>query len=186
MIIHRQTLEHRPDQHYASGRRSDTHREWNPRPVQYDPNSAIETLRRLQNKHSYEHHPERKTTPRHHPSARGERLSPKTKMSNVEAWRRSSALHYNPPSMATSSSSRDSYPRLSEAVGSYAHGQLQHAQSYSTSTRRGLEQPPTTQLTKRPRPNPGAYEFKHILDYFDDIEIYSDGNESIEGSEYCD
>lgn len=186
MIIHRQTLEHRPTQKYTSRRRSDTHREYNLRPVQHDPNSAIETLRRLQNKHSYEHHPERKTTPRHHPSARGERLSPKTKMSNVEAWRRSSALHCDPPSEANTSSSRSFRSQTSNGIGSYAHSQLQHAQGYSTSTERGLEQPSTTQLTKRPRPNPGAYAFKHILAYFDDIEIYSDGNESIEGSEYCD
>jgi len=186
MIIHRQTLGRRPDQYHADRRQPDTYRGYRPQPVQYHPNSALETLRRLYNKQSSEHHPELKTTSRHHPTTREERLSPKTKMSNVEAWRKHSALHYASPSTPNPPSSQISHYRSSQTVGLYRQNHLQHVHKHSTSTKRGLEQPSATQPAKRPRPNPGAYAFKHSLTHFDESDICSDSSESTEGSEYCD
>lgn len=187
MIIHQQIPGHRPDQYYNFRLRFDTDHAHRSQPVRYHPNSAIEALRKLENKQSYEHHPGRKTTSRHRPSARGEILSPETKMSNVEAWRRSSALHYGFPSKTgSSSSSRDSHPRSPEIVDLYPCSHPQHGHDYSTSTKRGLEQPSNAQLTKRPRPNPGAYVFKNILMDIGESDTCSDASEGIDGSEYCD
>jgi len=105
MIIHRQTLGRRPDQYHADRRQPDTYRGHRPQPVQYHPNSALQTLGRLYNKQSYEDYPEPKPTSESHPAAREQRLSPQTKMSNGEAWRNHSALHYASPSMPNPPSS---------------------------------------------------------------------------------
>ncbi|KEQ69054.1 hypothetical protein M436DRAFT_67473 [Aureobasidium namibiae CBS 147.97] len=110
----------------------------------------IEAVRRLAERRRNELRLEHQAAFRYHPPTHNESVSPKTKMSNVEAWRKHSALQYGSPSTPNPPSSQNSHHRSSETVGLYRQNHLQHVHKHFTSTKRGFEQPSITQPAKRP------------------------------------
>jgi hypothetical protein len=193
-LEHQQSLESHPKQHSASRHHSDTHRVDRSQPVWAYQESVIEWLRKVEHHQTSEHRSEQQSSRRHHPSAREEKRSTKIQSSNKRSQRKPSAHYPQSSSKTGSSSSRDSSPcpdicryrDLPEAVDSNIHHHPPHPHVYSTSNKRGLEQPSATQLAKRPRLNPGAYAVKYLRIDADESDIYSDGGESTDGSEYCD
>jgi hypothetical protein len=190
-LEHRQSLESHPKQHSASRHHHDPHRVDRSQPVRAHQESVIEWLQKIEHRQTFERRSEQQYGRRHHPFAREEKRSTKIQSSNKRSQRIPSA-HY--PRSSSKTTSRDSspcpdirrYQDLPEAVDKNIYHHPQHPHSYSTSNKRGLEQPSATQPAKRPRPGPGAYAVKYIEIDAEESDIYSDGGESIDGSEYCD